>query len=145
MHATRPEDVDYLLAHAFNANDLDTATNLYEPGASVRRLPEAGGTIATGSVAVREVMASYVGLNPRMELVVHHVTQAGDIALLRSQWRITGTGPDGETVELKHHGCEVVRRQADGTWRFVIDHPFGADSELAVDFDAIPELPPAKP
>lgn len=127
MRADRPEDVDYLLARAFNEGDLESAVELYEPGASVRRLEDQGGDVATGDSGIREVMAGYVGLDPHMDLVVHHVTESGDLALLRSQWRITGTDSDGNPIELAHHGMEVVRRQADGSWRFLIDHPYGAD------------------
>jgi len=82
-------------------------------------------------------MGFYVGLEPHMDITVRHVTRSGDIALLRSQWRITGTGRDGGPIELAHHGIEVVRRQPDGSWRMVIDHPYGADPDWAVD-----ELPP---
>ncbi|MGI8780184.1 MAG: YybH family protein [Solirubrobacteraceae bacterium] len=132
MPAMRPEDVDYMLADAFNARDLAAATELYEPDASVRRLERDGGTVATGAKGIEEVMAGYVGLDPQMEIVVHHVTRAGDVALLRSQWRITGTDGAGDPIELAHNGVEVVRRQTGGEWRFVIDHPYGADRQFEV-------------
>ncbi|MCK2241678.1 MULTISPECIES: nuclear transport factor 2 family protein [unclassified Crossiella] len=137
MPAWEPQDCDHLLAKAFNEQDLAAAVELYEPAASVRRLAHLGGEVATGDTGIREVMAGYVGLRPHMDLVVHHVTRSGDIAVLRSQWRITGTGADGAPVELTHHGIEVVRQQPDGTWKFVIDHPYGADPELAVPFESL--------
>jgi ketosteroid isomerase-like protein len=52
---------------------------------------------------------------------------SGDVALLRSKWSLAGTGPDGKPVAMSGNGTEVVRRQADGTWLFVIDNPAGAD------------------
>jgi len=33
-------------------------------------------------------------------------------------------GPDGAIIEQRGKAVEVVRRQADGTWRFAIDDPF---------------------
>ena len=39
--------------------------------------------------------------------------QAGDIALLRSQWRLTGTASDGTPIEMSHHGTEVLQRHPD--------------------------------
>lgn len=140
LRAREPEQVDYALAEAFNRGDLDAATAFYEPEASVRRLEDQGGTVAKGSQGIREVMGYYVGLNPRMDIVVHHVTQAGDIAVLRSQWRITGTDANGEPIELAHNGIEVVRRQPNGDWLFVIDHPYGADRFFEKD-----EIPPREP
>lgn len=40
-------------------------------------------------------------------------------------WSFDGTGPDGEPVRLTANNADVLRRQADGTWRFVIDNPWG--------------------
>lgn len=45
--------------------------------------------------------------------------------LIVSDYTITGTGPDGKRTCSSARGTEVVRRQADGTWRFVIDNPTG--------------------
>jgi ketosteroid isomerase-like protein len=42
-------------------------------------------------------------------------------------WSFDGTAPDGETVWLEAKNADVLRRQADGTWRFVIDNPWGTD------------------
>ena len=77
-------------------------------------------------------MAAYVGLKPHMDVVTHHTTVAGDFAMTRSQWLITGFDKDGTPTELHHHGMEVHRRLPDGTWVFLMDHPFGADPSWAV-------------
>lgn len=140
MPATEPQHCDYLLAQAFNDQDLDAAVALYEQGASVRRLADGGGDVAHGDAGIREVMAGYVGLRPHMDLTVHHVTCCDDIAMLRSQWRIIGTDTKGVAIELAHHGIEVVRRQSDGTWKFLIDHPYGADPDWGSPFTALPAL-----
>jgi ketosteroid isomerase-like protein len=51
-----------------------------------------------------------------------------ELALLRSQWEMTGRDLSGQPLEpTRHSSTEVVRRQSDGTWRYVIDHPSGAD------------------
>ncbi|WP_457301496.1 hypothetical protein [Phyllobacterium sp. P5_D12] len=39
---------------------------------------------------------------------------------------------DGNPLEVHHHGMEVHRKLADGTWAFFIDHPFGADLDWGV-------------
>jgi ketosteroid isomerase-like protein len=31
-----------------------------------------------------------------------------------------------DAVDVQGASAEVIRRQPDGTWRYVIDHPFGA-------------------
>ena len=45
--------------------------------------------------------------------------------LVASPTRVLCTGPDGEPVRLEAKNADVLRRQADGTWRFVIDNPWG--------------------
>jgi ketosteroid isomerase-like protein len=92
-----------------------------------------GGTqIARGAAGIRATMAAYIGLKPHMDMVTHHVTQSGDFAMTRSQWIITGTDKQGNPVEVHHHGMEAHRRDADGTWFFFLDHPFGADPSWAI-------------
>ena len=53
--------------------------------------------------------------------------QAGDIALLCAQWHLTGTGPDGQSVVLNGKTAEVVQRQPDGRWLYLIDNPYGSE------------------
>jgi ketosteroid isomerase-like protein len=53
------------------------------------------------------------------------VVENGDLALTVSDYTFTSTGPDGKQTSISARGTEVVRRQADGTWRFIIDNPTG--------------------
>ena len=46
---------------------------------------------------------------------------AGDLALIHTPWTMhmpNGSSSEGATAE-------VVRRQADGTWKYIIDNPDG--------------------
>lgn len=134
MGAPSPELVDIWLARAFNAQDIEAAAALYHPDATVVRLEQVHGSaaVAHGAEEIRQTMAGYVGLKPHMDVIVHHTTVAGDFALCRSQWRITGTDASGKAVEVHHHGMEVMRRLPNGEWVFFIDHPWGADPSWAV-------------
>ena len=129
MGAPSPDLCNLWLARAFNAQDVDAAAAMYHPDASIVQVDEVhGGTsVARGSAGIRKTMAAYVGLKPHMDVVTHHTTVAGDFAMTRSQWLITGFDKNGTPTELHHHGMEVHRRLPDGTWVFFMDHPFGAD------------------
>ena len=48
------------------------------------------------------------------------ITAGDDLAVLYNDWTITASG-----LSLSGKAIEVVRRQPDGTWKFVIDDPFG--------------------
>lgn len=125
MPARRPEECDLLLVEALNNGDLEAALALYEPNAS---FVLDSGQIITGVAAIREVMQGFLALKPEFTMEVKAV-QNGDenIALLRGKWRLSGTGPDGKPMTMSGNSTEVVRRQPDGTWRFIIDNPRGAD------------------
>jgi ketosteroid isomerase-like protein len=40
-------------------------------------------------------------------------------------WQIDFTDEDGQRQHLEGVGLDVMRRGADGVWRFAIDNPFG--------------------
>lgn len=56
----------------------------------------------------------------------------GDVALLRSKWYAEGVSEDeaGKRSEWTSRNCgsEVVRKQADGSWLFIVDNPYAATS-----------------
>jgi uncharacterized protein (TIGR02246 family) len=124
MAAHRPEECDLLIADCINAGDLEGAVALYESDARFVAGPD---NVVEGSDGIREVMRSMLAGKPRLTIEVPKVVQSGDLALLCSKWSSTSTGPDGKETTDTGNGREVVRRQADGTWRFVIDFPNGGD------------------
>lgn len=124
MAARKPIDAHSLFVEAFNAADLDALVALYEAEAVTF---DNQGQLVKGSRAIREALQSFLAWKPQIKLETKSVIQTGDLALLRGEWQMKGTGPDGKPVEIAHNSSEVVRRQSDGTWRYVIDHPFGAD------------------
>ena len=135
MGAPSPDLCNLWLARAFNAQDVEAASAMYHPDASIVRVGDVHGETATsrGAEGIRETMAAYIGMQPHMDVVTHHTTVAGDFAMTRSQWLITGVDENGKKIEVHHHGMEAHRRLPDGTWVFFIDHPFGADLSWAVD------------
>ena len=60
-------------------------------------------------------------------LKVTRVLEAGGLAFVAGAWSFTGTGVDGKPVTLTGRNGDVLRRQPDGSWRFVIDNPWGTD------------------
>ena len=122
MPAQTPADCDIQLTQAVNAGDLEAAVSLYEPEATF--VSEPGKTV-TGLSAIREVMTEFIASNPTLTIEVPFVAQSGDTAMLHSQWTMKGTDADGKAIDMEGKGVEIVRRQADGTWKFLIDNPWG--------------------
>ena len=122
MPATTPEQIHRLFESAFNAADLDALMALYEPDAVLVPQP---GSVARGGDQVREALGRYLALRGRITLETKLVLEVGDLAYLANTWSLDGTGPDGQPLTLGATTAEVARRQADGSWRYVIDNAWG--------------------
>jgi uncharacterized protein (TIGR02246 family) len=126
MPAHKPEECDILVERALKSRDLEAAVALYEPNAS---FVLASGEVVTGHTAIREALKGFFAFDDIRFTREIRVTQSGDgsLAMLRAAWSATAPGPDGKPVTVTGNNVEVVRRQPDGTWLFVIDNPRGAD------------------
>lgn len=105
----------------FNARDLAALDALYEPDAVVVPRPGYPVTGAARSAA----LADFMGLDVPMKAALRQAVIANDIALLVIDWSLAGTGPDGREIDMSGTATDVVRRNADGQWRYVIDNPSG--------------------
>ena len=123
MPARKPEECDTILVDAINRGDLEAAIALYEPNA---RFVQESGEVVTGHPAIREEMKGFLALKPKFSIKVTGVQSTdGNIALTQAKWSVSGTDAEGKPVTMSGRSAEVVRRQADGTWLFVIDNPRG--------------------
>ena len=102
------------------ARALDTLVAMYEPSAVFAAKP---GVVHIGRPAIANALAELLALSPVMETNVREVHQADDIALVIVDWNLRGTAPDGSAVTQSGRSADVLRRQSDGTWRVLIDHP----------------------
>jgi len=119
-----PEQVLASIVTGINSGDLDSLMPLYESQAAFATQP---GSLAPGAAGIRDALAGFISMNGTLDLEVTRVLEAGDLALVIGVWSFDGTGPDGEPVHLEARNADVLRRQTDGSWRFVIDNPWGTD------------------
>lgn len=124
MSAHKPEECDLLLIKALEKGDLDAAVALYEPNAN---FVVSADQVVTGHAAIREVMQSFIAAKAtfHIDAVTAVPSHDGSIAVTRVKGSSTSPGPDGKPVTTPIHSVEVVRKQADGTWLFIIDDPSG--------------------
>jgi uncharacterized protein (TIGR02246 family) len=122
MSTATPEQVLATIVDGINSGDLAMLTPLYERDAAFATEP---GGLAHGAAGIRDALAGFISMQGVLDLRVTRVLEVDDLALVTGVWSFDGTGPDGEPVRLEASNADVLRRQADGTWRFVIDNPWG--------------------
>jgi enoyl-CoA hydratase len=68
-------------------------------------------------------LAALLAMAPQISSTDRQALVAGDLAMLSNRWRMT-LGENGERqAGIEGTSTEVARRQADGSWRYVIDDP----------------------
>jgi len=113
MPASTPQEVHLLFKRAFNAGDVEAILALYEPDAVL----VTGGKPVSGHDAIRAAYDAFLSSGARMKLDIRIVIESGELAVLHGAWSL---GPPSATQGVS---TEVVRRQPDGSWMFVIDNP----------------------
>jgi uncharacterized protein (TIGR02246 family) len=122
MRADRPEQVIELFATALNSRDVDGAIALYEPEATFAPRP---GEEVNGLQEIRDALEQFAALEPLLRGEITKVFTAGGVALVQNRWQLEGTQPDGSPIEMRGHSADVLRRAPDGSWRILIDDPWG--------------------
>ena len=124
VSSATPEQVLESIVSGINSGNLDALMSLYESEAAFATQP---GSLAHGATGISEALTGFISLKGKLDLEVTRVLEVDDLALVIGVWSFDGTGPDGAPVHLEARNADVLRRQADGTWRFVIDNPWGTD------------------
>jgi uncharacterized protein (TIGR02246 family) len=122
VQVTSPQQVIERFADHLNDGDLDAMTGLYEPEATFVAEP---GVQLRGLETIREALQGFLALKPTISGEIQSVIETGGVALVVNRWRLEGTGPEGDPIEMSGLSADVVRRQADGSWRVLIDDPWG--------------------
>ena len=119
-----PEDLLYLQVEEFNRGNVSFLMTLYEKDACFASKP---GQIGQDLESIRRSLQGFIDMKVKLEARVRRVIQAGNLALLTTEWSIVGTEPDGKPINLTGRGTVVLRSQFDGSWLMVIENPWGTD------------------
>jgi uncharacterized protein (TIGR02246 family) len=120
MQRDDPASIHGVFQAAFNAGDIDTLVALYEPSAVL----VVNGQPVVGQQLIRIAYERFLARRPRMALKTRSaVVFDGGLAVLHADWVLEPAPADKTGNATRGLSTEVVRRQQDGTWRFVIDNP----------------------
>ncbi|MFJ9535048.1 YybH family protein [Herbaspirillum sp. NPDC101396] len=117
---TDPSQMSMAFAEIFNnGRDLDAWISLYEPDAI---LYFGGPDPVVGHEAIRKALTPLVEMPGKIETRINFCAVNGDIAVVRGDC----IGRHEGEITFAASSVEVVRRQADGSWLYMIDHAAGA-------------------
>ncbi|PWK76190.1 nuclear transport factor 2 family protein [Aminobacter sp. AP02] len=113
----RPTEMNETFAAIRNSGDVGGLLALYEEDSQL--LVDASGSGFTGKAAIAEEFERLVRIPGTMTSRNTFCVEHGDLALLRADFAIVNE--EGTTL-YSGFTAEIVRRQADGTWLYVVDH-----------------------
>jgi ketosteroid isomerase-like protein len=110
---------------AFATGSSAVVDRFYEPDAVLVPQP---GTPLTGAAQRLAAYEHLLGFGVPMVAGTRHLYVAGDVALSVVDWSMRGTARQGYPLDLSGVAADVLRRGADGRWRYLINNPFGTSS-----------------
>ena len=121
MPAYNPAEMHTLFRQAFNLGDVEALIALYEPNAVL----VVDGKKLIGRESIRKALESFLARRGRMTLETRAVVESQHgLAVLHGGWVIEPPMGMGTEIATRGLSTEVVRKQPDGTWLFVIDSPY---------------------
>ncbi len=121
MPVQDPRQAHQVWGDTFNRGDIEGLVALYAPDATIVAEP---GREVRGKDAIRAALEGFLATKGTMTMETRSVVVAGDIALTSGRWSLRGTGADGQPIAMESNSSEVWRRQPDGSWLTIIDHPW---------------------
>ncbi|WP_028585279.1 YybH family protein [Desulfogranum mediterraneum] len=119
-----PSTAHALFTRAMNERNLEQLCALYaDQAVMVLR----SGKEVRGREAVQEVFSRMVQAIESLELETVYMLRSDKSALFRSHYTATFRNGEGELETHTNSGIEMLEKQPDGSWLFVIDHQVGAD------------------
>jgi uncharacterized protein (TIGR02246 family) len=121
MSAHSPAEIHARFQNAFNLGDVEALISLYEPDAILM----VGGKEVIGRANISAAFHSMLSVGVQMSLTTHSIIVSRDgLALLHGDWVVRRASATESLLTTRGLSTEVVRKQLDGTWQFVIDNPY---------------------
>lgn len=121
LRVSDPKWMNQTFAACFNKRSLNDLLALYEPEAQFKG--EIEGPVLQGLDAIRAQLQGLLTIPGSMQAINNFCIQQGELAMLRADWRIEA---DDGSIIASGSSAELVRRQPEGHWLYVIDHAVGA-------------------
>jgi ketosteroid isomerase-like protein len=119
-----PEGLLSSQVEEFNKGNIDFLMTLYEKDAC---FASKLGQVVNDKKSIRRAFQGFIDIGGKLEARPKRVLHAGNLALLITEWSLSGTEPDGKQINLAGRGTIVLRKQSDDAWLMVIENPWGTE------------------
>jgi len=85
------------------------------------------GTFVTGKENIRKALEQVCGLKPDLQAQRSMGFTVGDITAWVDEWTLKATLPDGTKLEMKGTSSDILKKQPNGNWAYLVDNPYGAE------------------
>jgi len=113
--AKTPEEICQLFQQYMAQGDIDALLGIYDPEAVFL---DQWVEPKKGRAELKQVLTPLAAAKTIFQFNIRQVIQAGDIALMHTEWNVSAPAPTSQ------YAIEVARRQADGSWCWLIGDPF---------------------
>jgi ketosteroid isomerase-like protein len=124
MSKVTPEEVLHSVVESINTGNLESLMMFYESDVC---FASQAGLVVKGREGIRQSLQGFVDMRGKTESKINRIFKTSNLAHLISKWSFSGTGPDGNLVNLASTTTDVLLQQPDGTWRVIIDNPWGTE------------------
>lgn len=120
--STTPEGiVDSLLDH-FNSRNIETMLGFYEDDAVIISI---SGEPRRGKKEIARELQQSFGFGLPIKITDRKIYSTDNLASLVLEWKIAGTGNNGEKVNITGTSSDYAKKGPDGYWRCWFGNPFG--------------------
>jgi len=123
MPAMSPEEICVLFREYMALGDLASLLGLYDREAVFLNQSQEA---VRGREGLRTQLAPLAAARTQFEYSIKQVIRTGDIALMHTQWTVSGSQP------IEVYAIEVARRQTDGSWCWLIGDPYTVGREVGI-------------
>ena len=121
---SNPERAARYFQNCIRTGDVEGAVSCLDVNAIY--VTEAG-KFVQGRAAIRVAVARVAGMKPDLQAKRSAILMpSGDIASLVDEWTLKATLPNGQKLDVAGVSSDILKRQANGVWTYLVDNPYGS-------------------
>ena len=85
------------------------------------------GTFVSGKENIRKALEQVCGLKPDLQAQRSAGFTIDNITAWVDEWTMKATLPDGTKLEMRGTSSDILKKQPNGNWAYLVDNPYGAE------------------